>query len=136
MSFSWQGPAQAKVGDKITITLSAQSGEPVRNLGLTLSFDASALKAVDAVEGGFLKQGGSGGSFTRDIDQSGGRITLDAATGEQGAKGGGSVAAFSFEVIAAAADSQISVSSATPAGVSGDPVNFNAPAAHSITLHQ
>jgi general secretion pathway protein D len=134
MSFSWQGPARAKVGDKFSLTLSAQSGDPVRNLGLIVSFDSSVLKAVEAVEGSFLKQGGSGGNFTRDIDQNGGQIMLDGSSGEQGAKGGGSVVSITFEVTAAAADTQISVATAAPAGPSGEPVTFTAPNPHSISL--
>jgi general secretion pathway protein D len=134
MSFSWQGPAQAKVGDKFSLTLSAQSGDPVRNLGLIVSFDSSVLKAVEAVEGSFLKQGGSGGNFSRDIDQNGGQIMLDGASGEQGAKGGGSVVSITFEVTAAAADTHISVATVAPAGLTGEPVTFTAPNPHSISL--
>jgi len=39
MSFSWQGPAQAKVGDRFTLTLATRAEEPVRNLEFLLGFD-------------------------------------------------------------------------------------------------
>lgn len=136
MSFSWQGPAQAKVGDKFTLMLSTQSAEAVRNLGVVVSFDPAVLKAVDAVEGSFLKAGQSGANFTRDIDQGGGQITLDAAdTGDQGFKGSGGVTAITFEVLAAAPQSQIAVVTAAPSGVSGEPLAFAPPAPHSMTLN-
>jgi len=134
MSFNWSGPAQAKVGDKFTVTLSVQSQDAVGSLGLTLSYDPSLLKAVDAAEGTFGKQEGASPRFTRDIDQDGGQITLEVANaGVQGGKAAGSVTAVTFEVTAAGA-SQISVAGVTTAGPSGEAVNFNPPAAHSMTL--
>jgi general secretion pathway protein D len=134
MTFNWTGPAQAKVGDRFTLTLSAQSQEAVGNLGLTLSYDPSQLKAVDAVEGTFGKQEGAGADFTREIDQDGGQITVEVANADaQGSKGAGSVTAITFEVTAAGA-SQISVAKVMPAGPSGEAVNFAPPAAHSMTL--
>ena len=136
LSFSWQGPARAKVGEKFTLTLSAQSGEAVRNLGVIVGFDSTVLKAVEAVEGSFLKQGGGASNFTRDIDQSSGQIILDASSGGmQGAKGGGSVVSISFEVVAAAAESQISVATAAPAGLDGQPLAFTPPNPHGISLN-
>jgi hypothetical protein len=134
MSFTWLGPAQAKVGGKFSVTLNTRSGDAVRNLGMMISFDPSLLKVVDAVEGTFLKQGGVGANFTREIDQAGGQITIDAAAGEQGAKGGGTVTTINFEVVAAGT-SEISVARVAPSGPTGDAVNFAPPAAHSITLN-
>jgi general secretion pathway protein D len=134
MSFTWLGPAQAKVGGKFSVTLNTRSGDAVRNLGMMISFDPSLLKVVDAVEGTFLKQGGAGAHFTREIDQAGGQITIDAAAGEQGAKGGGTVTTINFEVVAAGT-SEISVARVAPSGPTGDAVNFAPPAAHSITLN-
>jgi general secretion pathway protein D len=136
MSFTWQGPAQAKVGDKFTLMLSTQSAEAVRNLGVVVSFDPAVLKAVDAVEGSFLKAGKSGSNFTRDIDQGGGQITVDAAdNGDQGFKGSGGVTAITFEVLAAAPQSQIAVVTAAPSSVSGEALAFAPPAPHSMTLN-
>jgi general secretion pathway protein D len=134
MSFTWQGPVQATVGNKFTVTLNTQSKEAVRNLSLMISYDPAVLKAVDAVEGTFLKQGGAAATFTRDIDQAGGQIAVEAANaGDQGASGSGSLAAITFEVVAAG-QSQISVARVAPSGLSGDAVDFTSPAAHNVTL--
>jgi general secretion pathway protein D len=134
MSFTWQGPVQAKVGDKFTVTLNTQSAAEVRNLGVIVSYDPALLKAVDAVEGTFAKQGGAGANFTREIDLANGQISVGVASaGEQGAKGAGSLAAITFEVVAAGA-SQIGVASVTPSGAAGEAVNFVVPAAHSMTF--
>jgi general secretion pathway protein D len=135
MSFTWQGPVQVAVGNKFTVTLNTQAGEPVRNLSLMVSYDPSLLKAVEAVEGTFLKQGGGAATFTRDIDQGSGQISVEAANGgEQGAKGSGSLTAITFEVVAAG-QSQITVARVAPSGPSGDPVNFVPPATHNVTLN-
>jgi general secretion pathway protein D len=134
MSFTWQGPVQAKVGDKFTVTLNTQSATEVRNLGVIISYDPALLKVVDAVEGTFPKQGGAASSFTRNFDQGSGQISVEvASTGEQGAKGAGSLTAITFEVVAAGA-SPIGVASVTPSGASGEAVNFVVPAAHSMTF--
>jgi len=136
MSFSWQGPAQAKVGDRFTLTLSTRAAEPVRDLEFLLGFDPAALKAVEVAEGSFLKQQNLPSNFTRDINQSSGQITLElAGTGDQGAKGAGSVAAITFEVLAASAHSEISVSRVAPSGASGEALSHTAPSAHTVTLN-
>lgn len=136
MSFSWQGPAQAKIGDRFTLTLSTRSAEPVRNLEFLLGFDPVALKAVEVAEGSFLKQQNLPSNFTRDINQPSGQISLElAGTGEQGAKGAGSVAAITFEVLAASARSEISVIRVAPAGTSGETLPHAEPGAHTLTLN-
>lgn len=136
MSFSWQGPAQAKVGDRFTLTLATRAAEPVRTLEFLLGFDPAALKAVEVVEGSLLKQQNIPSSFIRDINQSSGQISFElSAVGEQGAKGSGSVAAITFEVISAPVNSEISVIRAAPAGASGDALSHVAPVAHTVTLN-
>lgn len=136
MSFTWQGPAQAKVGDRFTLTLSTQTAEPVRNFDLLLGFDPTALKAVDAAEGTFLKQQNLPSTFTRDINQPSGQITLElAGTGEQGGKGAGSVAAITFEVLAASERSEIAVIRAAPVGTSGEALSNTPPSPHTVTLN-
>jgi general secretion pathway protein D len=136
-SFRWQGPAQAKVGDRFTVTLLADAREPVKKVGLQVSYDPAALKAVDAVEGTFLKQQNLPSSFTRDINESGGQITVElAGTGEQGARGSGSVASITFEVVApSSGPSEISVASIAPSGTGGETLSYVQPNPHRVTLN-
>jgi general secretion pathway protein D len=136
MSFNWQGPAQAKVGDRFTLTLTTQATEPVRNFDVLLGFDPVALKAVEVVEGNFLKQQNLASNFTRDINQPSGQITLElAGTGDGGAKGVGTVAAITFEVLAASARSEISVIRVASAGASGEVLAQAQPGPHTVTLN-
>lgn len=136
MSFNWQGPAQAKVGDRFTLTLGAQAAEPVRNFDFLLSYDPVALKAVEVAEGSFMKQQNVPSIFTRDINQPSGQITLElAGSGDQGAKGTGSVAAITFEVTAAAPRSEITVVRVNPAGATGEALPHAPPGSHILTLN-
>jgi len=136
MSFNWQGPAQAKVGDRFTLTLTTQAPTPVRNFDFLLGYDSVALKAVEVVEGNFLKQQNLPSNFTRDINQGSGQISLElSGTGEAGGKGAGTVAAITFEVLAASARSEISVIRSVSAGASGETLNHAAPSPHNVTLN-
>jgi general secretion pathway protein D len=136
MSFNWQGPAQAKVGERFTVTLYAQASEAVRNLGLQLNYDSSTLRAVDAIEGTFLKQQNVPSTFTRDINQPGGQVSIElAGTGEQGARGSGSVAAVTFEVIGPSTQSEITVARAAPSGISGQTLPIVPPVPHTVVLN-
>jgi hypothetical protein len=115
------------------VTLNTRTGEAVRNVSLAISYDPSLLKAVDAVEGTFLRQGG-GSNFTREIDQASGQIAVEAATGEKGAKGGGTLTTITFEVVESG-QSEISVTRMAPSGPAGETVDFVPPASHSVTLN-
>jgi general secretion pathway protein D len=136
MSFNWQGPAQAKVGDRFTLTLGAQTGEAVRSFDFLIGYDPVALKAVEVAEGSFMKQQNVASTFTRDINQPSGQITLDlAGSGDQGTKGAGSVATITFEVTAASPRSEITVVRATPAGAAGETLPHAPPGPHTLTLN-
>jgi general secretion pathway protein D len=134
MSFLWLGPTQAKVGGRFAVTLNARTGEPVHGMDLTVGYDPSLLKAVDAVGGTFLRQGGPGSSFTKQIDEGSGQVSISAAdAGGRGSRGGGTVATITFQALAPG-QAQISVGQLTPSSPSGEAVNFDPPAAHTVTL--
>ncbi|HSQ04050.1 MAG TPA: hypothetical protein VLN59_08445, partial [Burkholderiales bacterium] len=76
-------------------------------------------------------------TFTRDINQPGGQITMTlAATPEQGGKGSGSVALLTFEVVAPSAQSEITIARVAPSGVTGEALQFTPPVAHTMTLNR
>jgi general secretion pathway protein D len=135
ISFLWQGPAQAKAGDKFTLSLGTQVAEPLGELDLVISFDPAALKAVEATEGSFVKMYNAGGSFNRDISQDGGQITIRlSGTPEKGARGAGSLVSITFEAIGTAESTQVSLAQVIPSSVSGEPLAFVPPPPHSISL--
>ncbi len=134
LAFSWQGPTEAKVGDKISLTLNAQSDQGLKSLGFLVGFDPQVLKAVDAVEGNFLKQNNAQPTLTKVIDQASGQIQLDlAGTASAGPTGGG-VVTLMFEVIRATPQLQITTSQIHPLGANGEALDFKAPAPYAIAV--
>jgi general secretion pathway protein D len=132
---SWQGPGQVKPGETITLTLNAQSVQAVSRMGLLVSFDPGVFKALDATEGGFLKQGNAQTTFSKTIDQTSGQIRVDlAGISPDGASGTGSVVTLSFEAVAAHPQSQIVVGRLVPSGPGGEELAASVPAPHVVTV--
>ncbi|MFH1493483.1 MAG: cohesin domain-containing protein [Pseudomonadota bacterium] len=137
LALSWQGPNQAKVGDKVSLTLNTPSSQGVESFGFLVGFDPTVLKAVDVTEGSFLKQSNMPSNLSKTIDQASGQILVDlSGTGSDVANAGGSVATLVFEVIAAAPQSQITVSRIASSGAGGEALAFAAPEPHVLAVAQ
>lgn len=135
MVLTWQGPSQAKVGDKISVTLNSQSAQAMNNLGLLVNFDPAVFKAVDAVEGNILKQSDTQSNFTRSINQTNGQVAISlAGSGDKGAHVAGSVTTLTFEVTGAAPQSQITLSRIAPTGAGGQELAYSIPAPYLIEV--
>jgi general secretion pathway protein D len=133
--FSWQGPNQAKVGDKISLVLNTQALQGVNSLSFLVGFDPTVLKAADIVEGNFLKQNNSPSNFTKAIDQAGGQILIDLA-GLAPDSAGGSIATLVFEVTGTTPQSPVTVSRINASGAGGEALPLTAPAPHLIAVAQ
>ena len=132
---SWQGPAQVRPGDQVSLTLNAQSQQALDSLDLVVSYDASVLRAVDAVEGGFFKQGNTQSVLNKTIDQASGQIQLEVSGGEPaGTSGSGSLITLLFEAIAATPQTQVVVGRVAPAGAGDEALTASAPDPHLITV--
>jgi general secretion pathway protein D len=135
VTLSWQGPVQAKPGETVSLTLNVQSQQPVNSLGLLVSFDPGVFKAIDVVEGGFLKQDNMQSTLTKTIDQAGGQILLDmSGSGSDGASGTGSLVTLVFEAIAAQPQSRIAVGRLAPSGPGGEALTATTPDPHVIAV--
>lgn len=135
LSLSWQGPAQAKVGDKIGLTLNAQSAQGLDDLGLLVNYDPAVFRVVDVVEGNLLKHNNSQSRFVKSIDQTNGQATIDvAAIGQNGAAGSGSVITVVLEATAAAPQSRITLSRVSPKGTGGQELAYAPPAPFTLTV--
>lgn len=132
--FSWQGPAQAKVGDKITLSLNTQSTQGVQTLSFKVGFDPAVLKAIDVVEGYALKRNNVPSKFTKSIDQAGGSIMVDMSGA--GASGYANVVMMAFEVMTAVPESAVTINSLTALGMNGEPLNPTPPGSHLIVFPQ
>jgi hypothetical protein len=128
LAFAWQGPAQAKVGDKISLTLSSQAMQGMKSLGFLVGFDPQVLKAVDVVEGDSLKQGSAQSSLTKVIDQASGQIMVDLKGAElSDAAGSGGVITIVFEVTRASPQLQITTGQLLALGADGKALDYKAP---------
>jgi general secretion pathway protein D len=135
VTLSWQGPSNVKPGETVSLTLNAQSQQPVNSLGLLVSFDPGVFKAIDVVEGGFLKQDNVQTSLNKTIDQASGQILLDlSGSGSGGASGTGSLVTLVFEAIAAHPRSQIVVGRMAFNGPDGEAMESTMPVPHVIAV--
>jgi general secretion pathway protein D len=130
--FSWQGPNQAKVGDKISLRFNTRTEQGVNTLGFLVGFDPAVLKATDISEGSFMRQDSQPTNFTRTIDQASGQILIDLKGSVAG--GEGSVVEITFEVTAASPQSPVTVSRIDLAGSDGASLPFTPPAPHFIAV--
>jgi general secretion pathway protein D len=131
---SWQGPSQAKVGDKIMLSLNAQSTLGLKTFSFRVGFDPAVLQAVDVIEGDALKRNNTPSNLTKNIDQAGGEISVDLLG--TGANVAASFATLIFEVIAAVPESSVSISSITTTGVTGEIPSPAAPEPYVISVSQ
>jgi general secretion pathway protein D len=134
LTLAWQGPSQAKVGDRISLTLNTQSPQGVGSFGFLVGFDPAVLKAADVAEGDFMKQGDASSNFTKTIDQESGQILVDLKGAADG--GDGSVVTLLFDVTAATAQSPVTVSRINLSGSAGEALAFTQPAPHFIAVTQ
>jgi general secretion pathway protein D len=134
-TLSWQGPAQAKPGEKINLALNVKSAQALNRLDLLVSFNPDVFKVIDVVEGGFLQQGNTASILTKNMDQASGQIQLEVSgTAPDGASGAGTLVTLVFEAIAANPDSQILVSRLAPSGPGGEALPATAPDPHVIKV--
>jgi general secretion pathway protein D len=130
--FLWQGPNQAKVGDRVSLTLNTQAPQGVNSLGFLVGFDPAVLKATDVAEGDFMHGDNSPSNFTQTIDQASGQILVDMKGASAG--GEGSVVTLTFEVTAASPQSPVTVGRINLSGTGGEALAFTAPAPHFIAV--
>jgi general secretion pathway protein D len=126
MMLSWQGPNQAKVGERISVAINGQSSQPFQRLAVAVGFDPGVLRPVEVAEGDLVKQNKLQSTFTNSIDQASGQLVFELAAGGSGAaSGAGSVATVVFEVIAASPGTPVSANNIQSAGPAGEPIAVN-----------
>jgi general secretion pathway protein D len=133
LGFTWQGPKQVKVGDKILVSLNSESIQGVKSLSFEVGFDPAILKALDIIEGTSMKQNNASSNFTKSIDQAGG-ISVELSGTGSGSPA--SVVTLMFEAISAGQGSPVTVNSLSAAGTSGEPYTLAVPAPYEITVSQ
>lgn len=134
---SWEGPNQARVGDKISLTLNTSTSFGAKSLGFQVGYDSSVLKAVDVIEGNVMKQNNAQSNLIKTINQKSGIILVGlSGSGAGEASGGSSIITLVFEVTGAVSSSQISVNHITSTAAGGEALAIAAPAPYAITVTQ
>jgi general secretion pathway protein D len=132
---SWQAPSQVKAGERLSVTIAAQSSRPAHSLALALGFDPAVLRAVEVKEGDFMRQGQLASAFSQHIDQAGGKVALEVvARGDDGASGAGNVATVVFEALAAGATTTLNAGEVKAAAAGGEPLAVTASSAHALEV--
>ena len=133
---SWLGPAQAKTGSKLNLTLNGKAPAGVGSMSLLVSFDPAALKFKDVLGGGFWRQAGSNPIVTKTVDQDSGQVMIDIAQppGQEDAKGLGSILTLNFDVTAAKPQSQVVISQVKPISAAGIEIPVITPEPHNLLL--
>jgi general secretion pathway protein D len=134
LKLNWQGPNQAKVGDKIKLLLNTDSAAGLKTLGFDIGFDPEVLKVIDVSEGSALKGNNSPSNMTKNINQSGGNISLEISG--SGSAGTANIATITFEVTSIAQGTAVSVDSINATGASGDGIPVIAPESLAIAVTQ
>lgn len=133
-TLSWQGPTQAKVGDKIMVSLNTQSTLGLKTFNFRVGFDSAVLQAIDVIEGDSLKRNNTPSNMTKNIDQAAGEVAVDLLG--TGANVASSVATLMFEVIAAAPETSVNINTVTTSGISGQPSSLAPPAPFVINISE
>jgi general secretion pathway protein D len=132
---TWQGPNQAKIGEKISVTLNAQSSQPLKTIALALGYDPAMLRPVDVSEGDFVNQAGLPSVFVKNAAEGSGEVLLELTNpSAAGSSGAGTLATVVFEVIGGKGTAQVKATQASATGAGGEPVAVNVTAPFSIEV--
>ena len=131
----WQGPAEAKVGDEVTLVLRAKTGETLQSAAVQVGFDAKTLEFVRVSEGEFMKQGGVNTAMTHHLDAAAGMLSVRFARGAAtGATGEGALASFTFRVKDGAPTARVQTLAVSPVGPGNQPLALAPPPPHQVTV--
>lgn len=94
---------ELKVGaGPYTVPVSISNAPRVSTLSLSITYNPSVLRVRSVQEGSFMRQGGVNATFTRQVDETAGRVDVTVTRGQDlvGASGTGLVAALLVEPVA------------------------------------
>ena len=137
MEFSWIGPAAARVGEPVTLSLNAKSSEPMASASLQISYDPLKLAVVEVKEGSLLSQGEARTVFNHKVDPARGRILVSINRGgASGATGDAPIVEVTFKAVTEAAAIPVELTVASPVGTGGRPLESAAGAKHALKVEQ
>ena len=131
----WQGPAQARPGDSLTVQLIAQSDKPLLSAPLVINFDPAALQVLAVTEGDFMRRASGQASFSSRIDASG-KVFIEASRADGPALSApGQLLSLTLRVAAgASAPTRLTVSGVSATTSGGAPLDLALPAAYTLSI--
>jgi len=135
MAFNWSGPKDARVGEPFTLTLNANSTEPVTSAALQIAYDPLRLAVVEVTEGPLLGQGNARTVFNHKVDAARGRILVSLnRAGLEGAVGEGALFAVTFRPVEEVQSTPVQISVASPIGTGGRPIEAASGAKYEVSV--
>ena len=100
-SLQWQGPAQARVGENISVALAITPGEAITGVPMAVGFDPRVLQITGITEGDVLKQNGGQTSFVSRVDAATGQAFVTVTrTSPEGGTQPGNLMVFNIRAVA------------------------------------
>jgi len=130
----WEGPAKAAKGETFTLNLAMTSLEALRAASLQLAFNPAEFEIVSIQDGGYFGKDGKG-SFSKTVDQPGGRASVGASAGDSsGNKGQGRLMSVTVKALGSVQDGEISLISMMPIGAQRAISRPSLPLVHRMTV--
>jgi general secretion pathway protein D len=132
---TWQGPAQARVGQPVTLTLDMDSPELLRAASMQLAFNPAEIEIVSVQEGDYFSRSGKG-AFSNTIDNPGGRVSIGTSSVDgAGVKGPGRVLTVTVKPLTPVlTGTEVSLIAATPVGSTRAVSRPGLPIAHRLIV--
>ncbi len=103
-SLAWSGPAEARVGDTVSLRLVLTGTQSMRGLPVDISYDKQRLQLMDAEEGDYFRRDGAVTSFSKTLDAANGRLRAGVLRNQATpASGQGVMLKLQFKALAAGA---------------------------------
>jgi general secretion pathway protein D len=135
VEFNWIGPAQARVGEPVTLSLNARTAEPMASASLQIAYDPLKLAVMEVKEGSLLNQGDARTVFNHKIDPARGRILVSINRGgAQGAIGDAPIVEVTFKAVTEADAIPVQLTVASPVGTGGRPLEAGAGTKHELKV--
>jgi general secretion pathway protein D len=130
----WEGPAKVAKGETFKLNLAMTSLDALRAASMQLAFDPTEFEIVSIEDGGYFAKDGKG-SFSKSVDQAGGRASVGASAADStGNKGTGRLMSITVKALAGGQDGEISLISMMPIGAQRAISRPSLPLVHRVTV--
>jgi general secretion pathway protein D len=132
---AWNGPANGKKGEVMTLDLTMDSTDALRAVSLQVAFNPAEVEIVSVKDGEYFSKSGKG-NFSQVVDAAGGRISIGASSGDgsAGVQGAGKLMSISYKLIGTSPDTELNLIGVTPIGATQAVARPGLPIVHQLTI--